>query len=228
MAPPRQLFWNGLHVPYIAPWSREEPLPRTVLRIRGRGGEGIGFADELSAADRRHGVLWMRYSLARGAGRPDLAGVHPLRQRQAMSHMLCQVCGKSTYDDPAYERWGERHLVLMRAADGRPISEGERTATPPVCEPCAVESVRACPHLRKGYTAALVKRAQPWGVAGVLYHPETLKPILPKPKDSKDGLTEVSFDQPSIRWVLAARDVATLHGCTTVDLERLAAQGVAA
>ncbi|GHH54828.1 hypothetical protein GCM10018773_58420 [Streptomyces candidus] len=221
----RQFYWNGLHVPFIAPWSREKPLPYTVIRRRGRRGEGLGFADELSTADRRDAVLWMRYAVVRGAGKPDLAGVHPLRQRQAMSHMLCQVCGKSTYDDPAYERWGERHLVLMRAVDGRLINEGERTATPPVCEPCAVESVRACPHLRKGYTAALVQHAQPWGVAGTVYDPETLKPLLP---DSEESLTEVGFDQPSIRWVLAARDVATLHGCTTVDLEDLAAQGAVA
>ncbi|MEU3188823.1 hypothetical protein ABZ707_32180 [Streptomyces sp. NPDC006923] len=212
MRTPRQFYWKGLHVPFIAPWSRESSPVSAIIRV----GQGIGYADEFSAADRRHGTLWIRQAAVRGAGDPELAGVHPLRQRQAMSHMLCQVCGTSTFDSD-FVRWGERHLFLVRAVGGRPIGEGERTTTPPVCRTCAIESVGACPHLRKGYTAALVKRAQPWGVAGIVYDPLTLKPTIP---DSR--LTEASFTSPLIRWTLAARDVATLHGCTTIDLAQLA------
>lgn len=220
----QQFHWKGLHVPFIAPWSEEGVLPYTVIARPRPGGMGIGFADELSQADRRHGVLWFRHPARRGKGAPDLAAVHPLRQRQAMSHMLCQVCGESTFNDD-FRRWGERHLIIARAVNGVPIHEGERTTTPPVCRPCAIEAVEACPHLRKGHVAALVERAQPWGVAGIVYDPRTLRP-LPL-KKSKNPLTEVGFEDAAIRWTLAARDVVTLHGCTPVDLSDLATLSVA-
>ncbi|MFF2926612.1 MULTISPECIES: hypothetical protein [Bacillati] len=218
MKSPRQLTWNGWHVPFIAPWSGETPRAGTI--VRAPRGPGIAYLDELAAADRRNGILWVRSAALRGVGRPNLAGVHPLRQRQAMSHMLCQVCAKSTYDD-AFNRRGGRHLFLVRADEGQAIREGEQTATPPICDPCAAESVRACPELRKGYTAALVERPQPWGVAGTLYDPRTLRP-RPAPK-TRDGLTFVNYEDPQLPWTLAARDVVTLLGCTTVDLDRLAA-----
>ncbi|MCI3223974.1 hypothetical protein [Streptomyces sp. NP-1717] len=219
MRQPRQFYWQGMHVPFITPWTGEQAQPGTVVLRTGRGGQGIGYADELSHIDRRYDALWIRRAAVRGLGKPDLAAVHPHRQRQAMSHMLCQVCGTSTFGRP-----DERHLFLMRSADGRPITDGEQTATPPVCEPCAIESVGACPHLRKGYTAALVDRAQMWGVAGIVHDPDTLAPV----HGPEGRPTAVSLDSPLIRWTLAACTVVTLHGCTTVDLERLTTQKVTA
>ncbi|MFJ8752154.1 hypothetical protein ACIREO_22900 [Streptomyces sp. NPDC102441] len=219
MTSPRQFHWRGLHVPYIAPWSNEKVRPGRIIKITGIGGSGIGYADEFRPADRRRGHLWVRQSIARGTGTPNLSGVHPLRQRQAMSHMLCQVCGNSTYDDDAFGRWGERHLMIVRSVNGVPIREGEVTTTPPVCEPCALESVHACPHLRKGYTAALVERAQPWGIAGITYDKKTLQPIK---ANTDDGLAWVRFEDPTIRWTLALRDAASLLGVTPIDLSDLA------
>lgn len=104
-----------------------------IVRRRGIGGTGIGYADEMSHADRRRGVLWARKGITRGSGRPSIGGVHPLRQRQCMSHMLCQVCGVSTYENSEdgqnsfFHRWGERHLILVRASKGL-LAEGEITA----------------------------------------------------------------------------------------------------
>ncbi|MFD3909992.1 hypothetical protein [Streptomyces sp. NPDC058603] len=135
--------------------------------------------------------------------------------------MLCQVCGRSTFG----RRHDERHLFLMAAVDGRPIADGERTTSPPVCEPCAIESVRACPRLRKGHAAALVQHTALWGVAGIVHDPTTLTPLL---SDTDGGLTEVSFDDPLIRWTLAYRTVVTLHRVTTVDLDTLVTQAAAA
>ncbi|MFE1768220.1 hypothetical protein ACFW81_28905 [Streptomyces angustmyceticus] len=221
----RQLYWKGLRVPFIAPWSGEKALPVEIVRRHGIMGEqGIGYPDEDSRFDRRHGNLWVRMPAVRGVGRPNLGGVHSLRQRQAMSHMLCLVCGESTFG-----RDDERHLFLMRAPAGQPIAEGEVTPVPPVHESCAIESRRDCPHLRKGYTASLVEHAQPWGAAGILYDPKTLQPLPCKDGD-EDGLTFVEFADPASRWLLAARDVVSLHGCTTVDLDELeqAATAVAA
>ncbi|MFD4338076.1 hypothetical protein ACFWPP_12950 [Streptomyces anulatus] len=211
--PKLQIYWQGLHVPFIAPWSNERVLPGTIVRRTGVGGTGIGYADELSHADRRRGVLWVRQSIAQGSGTPALGEIHPLRQRQAMHHMLCQVCGETTYNAD-FARWGERHLFLARAPRGRPFSEGEQTSAPPVCLPCAHESINTCPHLRKGYTAALVKYAQPWGVAGVDFDEATLRMMPMPPKQH----LKVQIDHPRERWTLAMREIQTLHGVTPVDL----------
>ncbi|MFG2162803.1 hypothetical protein [Streptomyces olivaceus] len=221
-----QFRWNGLHVPFVAPWSEEKPLPyRLIKRIGPDGEEGIGYADEVSGADRRDGNLWVRWPLLRGRGKPRLADIHPLRQRQAMSHMLCMVCATSTFNNDEFRRWGGKHLFIGREVDGRPIRDGDVTDTPPVCLPCAVEAAEACPHLVKGHTAALVERTEPWGVSGIVYDPRTLRPL---PTKSKNGLTDVAFEDPALRWTLAARDVVSLHGCTPVDLAELATPSVAA
>ncbi|BFO23010.1 hypothetical protein SHKM778_93980 (plasmid) [Streptomyces sp. KM77-8] len=63
------------------------------------------------------------------------------------------------------------------------------------------------------------------GVAGIVYDPRTLRPV---PTKSSNGLTDVAFEDPALRWTLAARDVVTLHGCTPVDLADLATASVAA
>ncbi|WP_094212045.1 hypothetical protein [Streptomyces sp. 2R] len=215
--PKRQFHWQGLHVPFIAPWSAEQHLPSTIVRRTGVGGTGIGYADELSHVDRRRSVLWTRQAVARGSGTPFLAGVHPLRQRQAMSHMLCQVCGQSTFDS-AFRQWGERHLFVARAPKSKPLGEGEVTTTPPICLPCARESVGACPHLRKGWAAALVELAQPWGVAGIRYDEKTLR-TLPLPRT---GLHLAQLGHLEERWTLASRDVVTLHGVIPIDLGAVA------
>ncbi|MDH2408281.1 hypothetical protein ACG5V6_14740 [Streptomyces chitinivorans] len=194
-------------VPYIASWSQERMRRPPVVRRVGVGGEGIGFAGE-GAYDRDwRGVLWMRQTLARGKGHPRYHTVHTLRQRRAMRHMLCQVCGGPTPQD------GPRLFVLRDV--GRPVEEGERTTAPPVCVPCARISVRECPRLREGHVAALVGRPYAWGVAGIVHHPVTLEPL-------DTALQEVSYEDLAVRWTLAHRLVMTLHDCTPVDLDALA------
>ncbi|MFF1420614.1 hypothetical protein [Streptomyces sp. NPDC058280] len=148
---------------------------------------------------------------------PSIAAKQPLDEWNSCPQ---QGSGRSTFG----RRLDERHLFLMAAKDGRAITEGERTTTPPVCEPCALESVRACPHLREGHAAALVQYTALWGVAGIVHEPTTLAPLL----SDDDGLTEVSYDDPLIRWTLAYRTVVTLHRVTTVDLDTLVAQEAAA
>ncbi|WP_329151224.1 hypothetical protein OG275_38285 (plasmid) [Streptomyces niveus] len=218
MSRPRQFHWKGKRVPFVTPWTGEQTQPGMVVRRIGRGGvQGIGYADEASHVDRRYGALWVRRAAVRGLGEPDFDAVHPYRQRQAIAHMLCQVCGASTHDRP-----DERHLFLKYTPDGQQITEGERTARPPVCEPCAVESVGACPFLRRGYTAALVGYARTWGVAGLVHDPVTLVPVDPEGEP-----TPVELDDPLIRWTLAGATVVTLHGCTPVNLDDLAAKAAA-
>jgi hypothetical protein len=210
------LYWQELRVPWISPWSSEAAGDHTIVRRR-LGGPGIGYADECHF-DRRDDVLWVRVPAAPGHGRPRFAGVHALRQRQAMDRMLCQVCGGPT------ERPDGRYLFLVHSTSGRAIEEGERTSAPPVHEACAREAVRDCPHLRRGWTAALVTGAPSWGVAGVLYDRATLQP-LPGPEDEGGGLVHVPYeDDDQLRWVLAAREVIELYDVEAVDIDALAAR----
>jgi hypothetical protein len=202
-----------MRVPYIAPWTGEiREQPRLVLRPLKRGG-GIAYADEHRLYDRKNGILWVRMGAVRGVGTPMLAGVHSFRQRQAMDHQLCQVCGCTTYGSK-----DGRHLYLLAERAGEPITEGERTASPPIHEACAVEALRDCPRLRMGAVAARVERPDPWGVAGMLHDPVTLKP---RPSEQRGGLTFVPYTSLKLLWTVAHLDVVSLHGCTSVSLDEL-------
>lgn len=72
-------------------------------------------------------------------------------------------------DDTMFSK-GDLHVTVTPYDDSHPQDErasratpaGERTTSPPVCEPCAVEAARACPHLRKGVCGG------PGGVDAVL------------------------------------------------------------
>lgn len=200
-------------VPYIASWSHEKLRRPPVVRRAGPDGESIGYPGEPAYDRDERGVLWVRQTLARGKGRPKYHTVHALRQRRAMRYLLCQVCGEAM---PGNSDDGDGRPLFVLRDVGRPIAEGERTTSPPVCVPCARISVRECPRLREGHVAALVGRTHIWGVAGIVYHPATLEPL-------GGPLQVVAYDDPAIWWVVACRLVLTLHDCTLVDLDRLTA-----
>ncbi|MFD8278411.1 hypothetical protein ACFV47_04240 [Streptomyces solisilvae] len=63
--------------------------------------------------------------------------------------------------------------------------------------------------------AALVEDATAWGVAGIVYAPETLRRV---PAEHGERFTLVAYGDPRLRWTLACREVVALHGCTAVDL----------
>ncbi|MFI6112810.1 hypothetical protein [Kitasatospora sp. NPDC051164] len=199
---------GGLPVPYVTAWSTEtHPAATVVLH---RTGQGIGYADETPYDRDSDGVLWIRQAIAQGAGKALFPTVHALRQRRAISRMLCQVCGADTLQqDP------ERQLFVLKDV-GRPVDEGELTTAAPVCPPCALIAVTHCPHLRE-HVAAWVERPASWGVAGVLYDPRTLLPV------PGEDIVQVGYDDPALRWVLATRHVLSLHGCIAVDVNDLAA-----
>ncbi|MEU0332247.1 hypothetical protein [Streptomyces sp. NPDC006193] len=209
-------YWDGTPVPWITGWTAETIPPQTLTVHHGRGGTGLGFLEEDSPTDRQHDVLWPRMPATRG-GRPDFATVHALRQRQAMSRLLCQMCGGPTL----CSRSDERTLFLVGSAGGRPIEEGERTDAPPVHAVCARLAVEHCPPLRRGWAAALVSYTPVWGVAGLLYHPQTLDQL---PVADPSGMHHVAFtDGRRLRWTLAVRLLVTLEGVTAVtDLDLLA------
>jgi hypothetical protein len=212
---PQQFTWNGRRVPYIAPWTGEiRKQPRLERRPLHKGG-GIAYADEHRLHDRHAGVLWVRMGAVRGVGSPMLAAVNSQRQRQAMDRQLCQVCGATTYGSV-----DGRHLFLLAEREGRPIAEGEETASPPIHEACAAEALRDCPHLLEGAVAARVERPEPWGIAGMLHDPVTLAPL---PSDQQGGLTFLPYTSLKLLWSVAHLDVISLHGCTPVSLDELQA-----
>ncbi|MFD3590494.1 hypothetical protein [Streptomyces sp. NPDC058683] len=210
----KRLHWRGKLVPYITAWSAESvPQPRVERRITGAG-EGIGFEDEDPRTDRRYGVLCIRSTLTPGRGEPEFRLIHPHRQRRAMDHSLCQVCSGPTVGTRA----DGRTLYLLGGA--RPIAEGETTAAPPVHPSCAIEATENCPPLRRGHAAALVERATLYGVAGVIYNPETLAP-LPHVGSRPGELPHVDIAADASRWTLASFTVVSLHGVTPVSPDEL-------
>ncbi|WP_162001629.1 hypothetical protein [Streptomyces violaceusniger] len=71
--------------------------------------------------------------------------------------------------------------------------------------------------------AVLVEDVTVWGVAGIVYAPDTLKPV---PSDGEQ-FTPVAYGDRRIPWTLACREVVALNGCTVVSLEDLAQQTAA-
>ncbi|WP_320784215.1 hypothetical protein [Streptomyces sp. CRN 30] len=207
------LTWRGVPVPFITPWSAETPRTPQLKAARRR----LAYTDE-TIHDRHGDVLWIRTPYARGTGAPEFAGIHAMRQRQAITRDLCMICGVSV---SGY--CGGKYLFLLAARDGRPIREGEVTAVPPIHPHCARIATQHCPHLRRGWAAALVAYAPNWGVAGICYSERTLQP-LPGPPSDPEGLTYVEYvNRPQLMWMVAARAAVALYEVEPVsDLTRLA------
>jgi hypothetical protein len=210
----RQYRQGGLTVPYITQWSGERQNKALLVKKTGREGGFLGYADEHPYDRDNHGALWVRYSLAQGKGHAKFNLVHPLRQRNAMIRSLCQVCRSSVL-----LTGHERELFVVKGMENRPITEGETTSAPPVCEGCAPIAVQDCPHLKTGSAAAWVDYSPVWGVAGTVYNLDTLLPVPGM------DLVDVPYTSPLIKHVLARRTVVTLRGCTPVDVDTLRSTG---
>ncbi|WP_202233038.1 hypothetical protein [Actinacidiphila reveromycinica] len=191
-------------VPFVASWSSEAAEQPEVTMRRGR----LAYVAERPYDRDSNGILWRRVPSSPGRGRPQYGKVHFLRQRLAMDGLLCQVCGCSAREDAAAD---DGVLWLLRDDPGT-WSEEVVTGHPPVCLPCAWQSVRACPHLRGGYAAVRVRRFVPSGVHGVLY-----RPGLPRPVPQDVGA--VDFGDDRMPGVQAAQLMMRLEDFRTVDLE---------
>lgn len=194
--------------PYVTTWSAERNL-RCRLVVR-PGGWGVGYASELPGHRDEHGVLWARVAELRETGRPEFGRVHPARQRQAMSDLLCQVCA-----GPA-DRTSDGVLWLMRdhREDWPRWPEGMASVEPPVCAQCVAISLRRCPALQRGAVAFRVREFVVAGVWGTLYRPGAFAPVPVK------GV-HLSYGDPEIRWMVAVALIRELRGCTFVPVEEL-------
>lgn len=192
-------------VPYITQWSGErKPFPNMVVR-RGR----LAFADERPYDRDSYGVLWTRTPSQPGKGKPQFGNVHALRQRNAMERLLCQVCGGPADRTPEGVLW----LLTDEIHDPpKPASWDVVTSHPPLCEPCAHTSIRACPHLRNDFTAVRVRSFERAGVHGALYQPHGPNPVA-------IDAAGVAFDDPRINWVCAGQLLLRLTDFQPIKLD---------
>ncbi|MYS36360.1 hypothetical protein K388_07300 [Streptomyces sp. KhCrAH-43] len=194
--------------PYIAPWSEEPYAPDNLVWRESH----LAYSDE-TPEDRSRGVLWLRHTSARGRGVARPAKIHLGRQREVMSTLSCQVCGKDTGREAA-ELWDGARLFL--AGQNRLLADGELAATPPVHRNCAVRSLSegsGCTHMRGTPVLALVKNPVQWGVHG-LVHNSTQVPI---------GRRSIAYGDPALPYTLGLQAVVELHGCTPFTTEDLKA-----
>jgi hypothetical protein len=192
-------------VPYIVSWSDEKNMPTVVVE---HPWAGIAYADETLADRDERGVLWTRIASRPGKGRPLFGEIHSLRQRKVMRRLLCGICG----GQPDRNDQGVLWLLRDFRDDWPNWPEHMASREPPVCLPCAHQSVQLCPSLRKGYVAVRVGHSEVSGVYGIRY-----RAGKPFPVTVDDAI--VTFDDPDIHWTRAHQLVRELLECTIVDLD---------
>ncbi|WP_320777704.1 hypothetical protein [Streptomyces sp. CRN 30] len=128
----------------------------------------LGYVDERREDRDLRGVLWARCGQnplnRRGmlTGEPRWLEMHPLRQRECMLRLRCQVCVR-----PAKTPLG---WVFLAPPDWTsPHRTLEITHQPPVCARHIRPSVTFCPALDGHPRVYLVQRAPLYGVEGYLY-----------------------------------------------------------
>jgi hypothetical protein len=154
-----------LRVPYITAWSDEVVPARLAFQWHPEaGGLRLTYTDAVEQ-DRMFGVLWARQGISQ-QGRPEWKLVNTLRQRRAMLHHLCQVCGQPATDPATGRVW------WLLADDPTDTSEGDGyTNAPPTCRQCIPEALASCPRLRRSAAVYTVADSEPYGVLAHTFLP---------------------------------------------------------
>jgi hypothetical protein len=194
-------------VPFVTAYSGEKPYSRGIVSTPLGG---IGYVFETPEDRDQHGVLWNGRAMARGRGKPRFGDVHPQRQRMAMQHLLCQVCGGESDRNGAGVLW----LLEDNRGDWEGWPNDLLTAHPPVCLSCAPKAAAMCPHLEDAWVAVRVRESEVCAVHGQVWAPSIFGP--PRKVGKK---RVVAYGTPAARWVLAGQLVRALSGCTVVDLD---------
>ncbi|WP_165956042.1 hypothetical protein [Streptomyces hainanensis] len=202
---------GSVGIPFVTTWSGELPSLFSELVAR-PGGRGLGYCHERPGDRDEHGVLWARTEGAWGDGEPRLADQHPLRQRQAMTHMCCQICA-----GPASrtER-GWLFLAGQRPDGARPAVrqlEAAHVMNPPVCLPCAAVAARRCPHLRPRPVAFRARWVKALGVQGVLYGPTPFGLVV------DPRVEALPYTSRFVAWMHASQLVVEVRRVTLIDLQ---------
>jgi hypothetical protein len=160
---------EGHPVPWVTRWTGEAHFERLNLSLDRSNRLTVGYADGNEDRD-RHGVLWQREKIKR-SGVPQWAEVSTYRQRAAMRHRKCQVCGNKIPEQVI--RWLIPKKLLETTPDGRTV-----TMSAPTCAGCIPVALDLCPHLKAGdWVIANVLEYREWGVWGeaVLWNGEEYK-----------------------------------------------------
>lgn len=131
----RALTYGGVPVPYTVSWSGEEEMQ--VERCRFAGGQ-----------------LAICQISEPGSGKPQFARPHWIRQREAISRGLCDLCGTSLN---ARTKVSLSHAApVPHGADGWAILQVE----PLLHRDCAVTCLDHCPSLKRDIEAGTLKIRQ--------------------------------------------------------------------
>ncbi|MEU4970021.1 hypothetical protein [Streptomyces smyrnaeus] len=207
---------DGRTVPYITRWDSEQNISAQQLFL---SSERLSYIEE-DAEDRdRSGVLYERTSGDYGTGNPEWRQIHPLRQRHAMTDLLCQVCAQP----PSRTKKGWLFLIPGRATPTALATlEGQPTTHPPLCRPCAKTALEQCPRL-KHVIAVRARKCPLWGVLGVVHLPAS--PGMHHPATRRLDATTVQYGTRTpgglltTRFILASQLLRQLHRVTVVDLD---------
>jgi hypothetical protein len=201
--------YRGGVVPYITSWTSEHPAARSKVIVRPL--TGIGYLDETPDDRDEHGILWRRTPSAPGTGRPEFGNIHTSRQRRAMRHLLCQVCGGQADQNADGTLW----LLKDHRGDWPGWPHGMGVTEPPICLPCARAASNTCPALRReGHVALRVTGCPVSGISGALYEPGAVYPTA----TITGRMVMVAFEDPTVRWVQAVHLVREITRCTIVEL----------
>lgn len=199
---------SNLVVPYVASWSGEQRLQCNLI-VR-PDGAGVAYATELPGDRDNQQVLWARVADLSGAGTPQFATVHPSRQMELMTKLLCQVCA-----DPADETDdGILWLLPARENDEPGWPEHAGLMDPPICRRCVPIAIERCPELRRGYVLIRVRKSSFWGVFGTLYRRGMFGPV-------PTAAIRLAYGDPQIGWMVATKLVREVRGCSFVDVDEL-------
>lgn len=212
-------------MPYVVAYSNELG-PREsdlCLEVPRNGVPHIAYQHPRPNDRDAHGNLWARMTRPPEGerGRVIFDSMDPLRQRECMEGLLCQVCAKPAETSAGalfieWQRPGEQPKPLSRIA----------TDAPPVCRTCLPLSLRHCPFLPSEETmrVLLVRKSNPSGVSGTLYRVSgDLRTWIPSEQDAYS-----SFNKPRQPGMLAQRLYRKLRGVTVLDLDHLPAELVPA
>jgi len=194
--------------PYVTSTDAEQDLSCSLI-VR-PDGLGIGYAHELPDDRDDQGVLWRKVAERPGKGKPEFGRVHPARQRQAMSELLCQVCAGPADHTPDGVLW----LLRDYRQDWPHWPEGMASTEPPICAGCVAISLRRCPALQRGAVAVRVREFAIAGVWGALYRPGAFAPVPLR-------ASRVAYGDPETRWIVATALIRELRGCTFVPFDEL-------
>ncbi|MGI5526820.1 hypothetical protein ACQEVX_05135 [Streptomyces syringium] len=192
-------------VPLVRPFiarTTGEPFPDLgdVISCDGR----VAYGDETPADRDTHGVLWARQAHRPDEGLPLFGKIHSARQRHAMLHLLCQVCGQEPDENADGLLW------LLPTLPGQPPDDdgdGIITTYPPVCWPCADLALRQCPPLRRAHAALRVQDVQVHGVSGAAY-------TLTGPTATFRAAVDCIYGSPALATVVATQQLLRLtHYC---------------